>query len=455
MEGNFLPYLLLGILLILGLVSTRAVKPAKLPNVTGYLIIGLVAAVLCMVVDHFTNESLGLVESLDQLNEFISPIALGFIALSIGEEFKLSKIKEYGSKIIGITLIQAYAAVFLVDVLLLIICLITKQSIAIAICLGAIATATAPAATIMVINQYKAKGPLVNLLLPVVAFDDAVGLIVFAISVAISKVIITGAEITVMSLLVIPLLEIVGSLVLGFILGWLMHIIIKFFKSRDNHSINLIAFTILGVASCEALNQIQINGQHLEFSNLLCCMMLGAAYTNLIKNDEEFHIVERDFGLIKHWTPFLFMLFFVLSGTHLVSSAITIFTQSQDGNAVPLWLVGIIFVGYILMRSLGKYFGAYVGCKITKRSKAITNYLGVTLLPQAGVAIGMALTIDGIAEFETGGVGSAIVTVVLCATLVYELVGPLLTKWSLNKAGEIPDENGNYPYLAAEEAERK
>ena len=455
MEGNFLPYLLLGILLILGLASTRAVKPAKLPNVTGYLIIGLVAAIICIVVDNLTGNTLGLVESLDQLNEFISPIALGFIALSIGEEFKLSKIKEYGTKIIGITLLQAFAAVFLVDVVLLIVCLATGQSVAIALCLGAIATATAPAATIMVINQYKAKGPLVDLLLPVVAFDDAVGLIVFAISVAISKVIITGAEITIVSLVLIPLLEIVGSLVLGFVLGWLMHILIKFFKSRDNHSINLIAFTILGVASCEALNQISVNGQHLEFSNWLCCMMIGAAYTNLTKNDEEFHLVERDFGLIKHWTPFLFMLFFVLSGTHLVSSATSIFETAQQGNGISLGLVAIIFVCYIVMRSGGKYFGAYIGCKLTKRSPLITKYLGITLLPQAGVAIGMALTIGRIEDFKIGGIGDAIITVVLCATLVYELVGPLLTKWSLNKAGEIPDENGNYPYLSIDDTERK
>lgn len=455
MEGNYLPYLLLGILLVLGLTSTRLVKKLNLPNVTGYLLIGLITAIVCLLIDSLTNNSLELVNSLDYLNDFISPIALGFIALSIGEEFKISKVKKYGSNIISITLLQAFAAVFFVDICLIIICLVTKQNIAIALCLGAIATATAPAATIMVINQYKAKGPLVDLLLPVVAFDDAVGLIVFAISIAISKVLITGSEITIVTLVLIPLLEIVGSLLLGLFLGWLMHIIIKFFKSRDNHSINIIAFTILGVATCEALNQIVINGQNLEFSNLLCCMMIGAAYTNLTKNDEEFHLVERDFGLIKHWTPFLFMLFFVLSGTHLVSSAVSILDKTQSNSSISLWLIALIFICYLIMRSLGKYFGAYIGCKFTKREPTITKYLGITLLPQAGVAIGMALTIGGLNEFKTDGIGDAIVIVVLCATLVYELVGPLLTKWALNKAGEIPDENGNYPYLSNNNSIRK
>lgn len=443
--------LLLGILLLLGLISTRFMKKAKLPNVTGYLIIGLVAAISCILIDNSTNNQLGLVSSLDSLNEFTASIALGFIALSIGEEFKLSKIKEYGGKIIGITLLQALAAVLFVDIALIIICLITNQSLAIALCLGAIATATAPAATIMVINQYKAKGPLVDLLLPVVAFDDAVGLIVFAISIAISKVIVSGTEITILSILLIPLLEVIGSLVLGLGLGYIMHLIIKFFKSRDNHSINLIAFTLLGVGACEALSQITINGQHLEFSNLLCCMMIGAAYTNLSKNDVEFQLIQRDFNLIKHWTPFLFMLFFVLSGTHLVSSAKSIIENA--GNGISIGLVILIFFTYLTMRSLGKYFGAYFGCKITNRPKQITTYLGITLLPQAGVAIGMANTISNSAEF--GIIGDAIVTVVLCATLVYELFGPLLTKWSLQKSGEIPDENGNYPYLNFEETERK
>lgn len=434
--------LFLGILLLLGLMSTRIVKQVKLPNVTGYLIIGLLVAVLCIVIDTLTGTKT-LTDSLNALNGFVSDVALGFIALSIGEEFKLAKLKQYGMKIISITLLQAFGAVILVDVGLVIFCLLTNQSLAIAICLGAIATATAPAATIMVINQYKAKGPLVDILLPVVAFDDAVGLIVFAISIAVSKVIVTGAPITFMSICVLPLLEILGSMLLGFILGLLMHFIVRIFKSRDNHAITLIAFTLLGVGGCEALNQIVIDGQALEFSNLLCCMMIGAAYVNLSKDQHEKEIVDRDFGLISHWTPFLFMLFFVLSGCHLATAAEDIFTN--QASSISIWIVVVTLVLYLVLRSSGKYLGAFIGCKATKRQKTITHYLGITLLPQAGVAIGMANQISGMEAFKEGGIGSAIVTVVLCATLIYELVGPLLTKWALEKSGEIPNENGIYP----------
>ena len=434
--------LFLGILLLLGLMSTRIVKQVKLPNVTGYLIIGLLVAVLCIVIDTLTGTKT-LTESLNTLNSFVSDVALGFIALSIGEEFKLAKLKQYGMKIISITLLQAFGAVILVDVGLVIFCLLTNQSLAIAICLGAIATATAPAATIMVINQYKARGPLVDILLPVVAFDDAVGLIVFAISIAVSKVIVTGAPITFMSICVLPLLEILGSMFLGFILGLLMHFVVRIFKSRDNHAITLIAFTLLGVGGCEALSQIVIDGQALEFSNLLCCMMIGAAYVNLSKDQHEKEIVDRDFGLISHWTPFLFMLFFVLSGCHLATAAEDIFTN--QASSISIWIVVVTLVLYLVLRSSGKYLGAFIGCKATKRQKTITHYLGITLLPQAGVAIGMANQISGMEAFKEGGIGSAIVTVVLCATLIYELVGPLLTKWALEKSGEIPNENGVYP----------
>ena len=433
--------LFLGILLILGLISTRVMKIFKLPNVTGYLIVGLIAALLCIVIDKTSKETF-LASELTQLNSFISSIALGFIALSIGEEFKVSKIKEYGKDIVLITFFQAFAAIILVDVALIGVCLLLKIDLSIAICLGAIAAATAPAATLMVIHQYKAKGPLVDILLPVVAFDDAIGLIVFSISVAISKVIATGTPITFTSIVLIPLIEIIGSLTIGFILGFLMHTAIKFFKSRNNHAITIIAFTLLGVGVCQALNTIKIGGENLEFSNLLCCMMIGAVFNNIAK-DFERPIVYRDFDLIDHWTPFLFMLFFVLSGAHLATSAQEIIISNDSSIILP---VVCVFIVYLLMRSIGKYLGSFVSCKITKRPKTITNYLGITLLPQAGVAIGMANQVSNMEAFQINNIGNIIVTVVLCATLVYELIGPLLTKLSLNKAGEIPDENGLYPY---------
>ncbi len=436
--------LFLGVLLVLGLISTRVVKILKLPNVTGYLVVGLIAAIICIVVDSLSSKT-DFSGSLTKMNGFVSSIALGFIALSIGEEFKLSKIKEYGSKIITITFFQAIAAVILVDISLVIACLSLGLDASIAIALGAIATATAPAATLMVIHQYKAKGPLVDILLPVVAFDDAIGLIVFSISVAIAEVIATGTPVTFMSICLIPLIEIFGSIIIGFILGFLMHLIIKFFKSRNNHAIVIIAFTLLGVGLCNLLSEIEIGGRSLEFSNLLCCMMIGAVYVNMAKLEEK-PVIERDVELIDRWTPFLFMLFFVLSGAHLGLSAEEIITENSVSALIPIL---IVFLVYIIFRSLGKYFGAYFGCKVTKRDKHITNYLGITLLPQAGVAIGMANQISAMDSFKTGNIGNTIVTVVLCATLIYEIVGPLLTKWSLQKCGEIPDENGAYPYELA------
>ena len=429
--------LFIGILLLLGLIATRASRKVSLPNVTAFLVVGLLIAMVCILVDrtgYIGSLGITLTEELTRINSFVASIALGFIALSIGEEFKLSKIKEYGSKVLLITFLQAFGAVILVDAGLLLVCYLTGLNYAIAFVLGAIATATAPAATLMVIHQYKAKGPLVDLLLPVVAFDDAIGLMVFAVSTSIARLFVTSASISVVSILLIPLLEIVGSLLIGFVLGLLLNFTMKYFKSRNNHMIIVIAFTLLGVGTCLALNTLSINEQSLNFSSLLTCMVIGAVYVNYTSDDQQ-PILTRDIELMDRWTPFLFTLFFVLSGAHLVTSAYEIF-QTRDQNS--LLIVVIVFLSYLILRSLGKYFGAFFGCKMTKRSKEITTYLGFTLLPQAGVAIGMANQIGSMDVFKENNIGNIIVTVVLLATLVYELVGPLLTKYSLSKAGEIP-----------------
>jgi len=428
--------LFLGILLVLGLASTRVMKIFKLPNVTGYLIIGLLSAIVCVIIDNYTNSKLA--DSLDSINVVVSDIALGFIALSIGEEFSLKKLKKLGGKIITITLFQALTTVAVVDIVLAIFCAIANLPMNIALCLGAIATATAPAATLMVIHQYNAKGPLVDILLPVVAFDDAVGLIVFSISVSISKVMVSGTGVNLVSLVALPLLEIIGSIGIGFILGFLLHVVIKYFKSRHNHVIAIIAFTLIGVGVIDLINMFSINGETLEFSSLLCCMMIGAVYNNMAHRKEDVEIIERDFSLVDRWTPFLFMLFFVLSGTHLVTSF-----KSMIDNSVNLYLVLGIFIAYLLARSCGKYTGAFIGCKITRQSNEITKYLGLTLFPQAGVAIGMANQISSIEAFKANNTGYIIVTCVLCATLVYELIGPLLTKWALIKSHEIENIEDN------------
>lgn len=403
--------------MLLGLLSTRLMKILHLPNVTGYLLSGLIIGPAMLILLNKVTNFIS-VEELNKYKEIVSgltlitDVALGFIALSIGVEFKVDAMRHTGKKIVIITLFQCLLAVLLVDVALIIFAKVTRMNMAIAIMLGAIASATAPAATLLVVRQYNAKGPLVNTLLPVVALDDAVGLMAFSISFAIAKVFSTGEAITVYAVLINPLLEIVLSLLVGFVCGVLMTLVSKLFKSRDNNSILMVAFTFL----CVALSQIDFKfGENIEFglSSLLVCMMLGATYTNLKKDAERF--LHR----IDEITPPIFLLFFVISGA------------GMDLSIIPT--VGIIGVIYIVVRSLGKYFGAMIGCKITKAEPGVTRYLGITLLPQAGVAIGMA----NMAKEALGDIGIKIYTIVLFSTFVYEIVGPLLTKWALTRAGEI------------------
>ena len=419
--------LLIGILLILGLASTRVVKLVKLPNVTGYLVVGLIAAVLCILLDHFNGTTL--TNELDKVNNFVSSIALGFIALSIGEEFKLSKIKKLGKRVLVVTFFQALMAVLLVDISLIIVCLLLKVDLSIAIVLGAIAAATAPAATLMVINQYKAKGPLVDTLLPVVAFDDAVALIAFAILFSISKALASNTALNIMDILVWPLVEIVGSIILGAVLGFGISFAFKFFKSRANRMILVIA-SILIVVGLNVLATTfgwKMFDEDFSFSSLLACMMIGAIFINFRKD------AQRTIERIDQFTPPLYMLFFVISGASL---NITIFA-SEGG-----YLIAIIAAVYIVMRCVGKWTGAFVSSKVTKAEPSVQKYLGFTLFPQAGVAIGLATTAGKLFSLkeETAVAGVLIVAIILTSTLVYEIVGPMVSKFALNKAGEIPAE---------------
>lgn len=413
--------IIIAVFMIVGLLSTRLMKIFNLPNITGYLLAGLLCGpTMVYFFNNFTHIfPEGLVSGYDELVQSLSVItsvALGFIALSIGVEFKISNIKEIGKRIIVVTFCQCLFAVIIVDIVLLIFALITNMSIGVALTLGAIASATAPAATLLVVRQYKAKGPLVNTLLPVVALDDAIGLIIFSISYAIAKVIISGESITIFAVLINPLIEISASILLGFICGIIVTLISKYFLSRANNMILLVAFTFL----CVGISQMsfEIGVIDISFSPLLVCMMLGATYTNL-KTD-----CERFLHRVDEFTPPLFLLFFVISGADM------------DITIIPT--VGLIGVLYIVSRSIGKILGSYVGCKIVRTEESVAKYLGFTLLPQAGVAIGMA----NIAREGLGDLGLKIYTVVLFSTFVYEIFGPLLTKWALTRAHEInPLEN--------------
>ena len=397
--------------MVFGLILNRVMKLFNLPNVTGYLIAGVLVGPHCI---NLLNA-----ENLADVN-FISTIALGFIAFSIGGEFKIEAIKRLGGKVLAITFMQALAAVAFVMASMFVVRAIKPELISIPaiLVLSAIATATAPAATLMVVRQYKARGPVTETLLPVVAFDDAIGLIVFAICFGIAKVLAGGGEASAKTLALLPLLEIVLSLGIGCVLGLILAFVCKLFKSRANRLCAMIATVLVAVGLC----QIEILGVHM--SSLLICMMVGAAFTNARKDA----VVILDGQ--ERWTPPLFMLFFVISGATL------------DLTIIPH--IGVIGIVYIVFRSLGKYLGAFAGGLATKADRNVTKYLGITLLPQAGVAIGMAQTVG--AEPMLASVSQSIVTVVLCATLVYEIVGPLLTKICLKRAGEIT-EKGSLPIV--------
>ena len=345
----------------------------------------------------------------------ISQVALGFIAFSIGSEFRLSELKTIGRQAVIVGIVQALVACLFVDVALIGLFFILgpeKLSLPVAITLGAIATATAPAATLMVVRQYKAKGKLTSILLPVVALDDAVGLIVFAISFGIARTLKSGNA-DVIAIVFEPLIEIVLSLGLGTVMGIILTHIEKMFNSNSNRLSLVIGFTILTVAL--SMIHFEVAGLHCGFSSLLVCMMMGTIFCNICPLSED--LMER----AEKGTSPLYVLFFVVSGAELELSVFSDMT---------IVLVGVI---YIIFRSLGKYFGAFGSCTIAGCDDNVTKYLGITLLPQAGVALGMSLTAASL-----GGMESSIIrNVVLFSVLVSELVGPMLTKNALMKAGDI------------------
>ncbi len=402
----------LSIAILAGLLMTRLAKPLKLPSVTAYLVAGILVGPYCL--GRLGIDGLGFVslENVEHLS-LVSDVALGFIAFSIGNEFRLSQLRQTGHQATIIAIFQALTATLLVDLALLLASVLTngRVSVAQAITLGAIATATAPAATLMVVRQYKAKGPVVDLLLPIVALDDAVGLVVFAISFGIAKAVSFGA-VDMVAILVNPLLEIVCSLLLGALMGWGLTQLEKLFNSNTNRLNMTIAFVFLTVALAKL--EFTIGPVTIGFSSLLVCMMLGTVFCNICPLSGDL------MGQADKWTSPLFALFFVISGAEL-----------DLGVFSDVMIVGVGVV-YIVARSLGKYFGAFASAKMTHCSQKICRYLGITLLPQAGVALGMCVTAK-----ELGAQGDLIRNITLFAVLVYELFGPMLTKMALTKAGDI------------------
>lgn len=403
----------ISIALMAGLFMSRVVKPLKLPAVTGYLVAGILIGPYCLGLLGIKGIGFTDVSEVADLS-ILNDVALGFIAFAIGDEFRLSQLKHTGKQATIIGIFQAVITTLVVDAALIGLHFILgedKLPLSSAIILGAIASATAPAATLMVVRQYKAKGKLTNLLLPIVALDDAVGLIIFAVSFGVAKALTLG-EFSLVSVLVDPIVEIVFSLVLGAILGWCLSFAEKFFHSRSKRQAIVITAIFFAVALSKL--KFHIGPVHVGFSPLLVCMMLGTIFCNIC--DFSANLMEKT----DRWTAPLFILFFVLSGAELEFSVFT-----------DISIIGIGIV-YIITRSLGKYFGARWSSVIAKSEPHIQKYLGITLLPQAGVALGMSIT-----AMEIGESGIIIRNIVLFGVLIYELFGPTLTKIALTKAGDI------------------
>ena len=407
----------LSIALIAGLLMSRLAKAVNLPAVTSYLVAGLLLGPF--VLGRLGLSGLGIgFGSLEQVEGYgvVTQVALGFIAFVIGNEFRLSSLRSMGQQAITVGIAQAVITTALVDVALVGVHLLFPQvlSLASAITLGSIAAATAPAATLMVVKQYKAKGPLTHLLLMVVAIDDAVGLVLFSASYGVANALEQG-HMDLLSVVVEPLMEILLSLLLGAVAGYLLNLLEVYFHSRSKRMSLSVACVLLTVG-VSMLEEVEVGGVRCGFSLLLVCMMTGTVFCNVCPTSEE--LMDR----LDRWVSPINILFFVLSGAELDLTILS--------NPLVL-LVGVV---YIASRSLGKISGAYASCRATKCSPSIQKYLGITLLPQAGVALGMA------AEAAQLSDGHMVRNVVLFSVLVYELVGPTLTRMALTAAGEIRPE---------------
>ncbi len=405
----------LSIALIGGLLLSRVTKKFDLPAVTAYLLAGILVGPYCL--GQLGVAGIGF-RSMTEVHSFsiICDVALGFIAFSIGNEFRLTHLKKIGRQATIVGILQAVVTTLVVDIALIALHLAIPHVLTLetALILGAIASATAPAATLMVVRQYKAKGPVTDILLPVVALDDAVGLIIFAISFGVARAMNAGT-VDIISVIVEPLIEVTASLLLGALMGIVFHICERFFHSNSKRISVSIGFVLLTIALSQMT--FEIGDVHIAFSSLLTCMMLGTLFCNICDFSEE--LMER----VDKWTAPLFVLFFVLSGAELEMSVF---------SNLLMVLVGAV---YILSRCIGKYAGAFISAKISKCDEKIVKYLGITLFPQAGVALGMAMKAKAFGE-----IGDMVSTITLFAVLIYELVGPTLTKEALLKAGDInPD----------------
>ncbi len=425
-------FLTLSIALLAGLLLSRVAKLIGLPAVTAYLVAGVIIGPYCLGQLGLSDFGIGFGgNNSPEHYSILCDLALGFIAFAIGNEFRLSQLKKVGRQATIVGIFQALFTCLIVDAGLIALSFILPEGVLplpTAIILGAVATATAPAATLMVVRQYKAKGPVTDILLPVVALDDAVGLVVFAISFGVAGAIHNGA-VDIISMILNPIIEVVLSLALGCIMGLLFTLCERFFHSRSKRMAIAVTFVMLTVA-ISSIEFPHIGSVHITFSSLLSCMMLGTIFCNICDFSEE--LMER----ADRWTAPLLVLFFVISGAEL---NLGVFTN---------WAFVVVGIAYIAFRSVGKYYGAGISARMSGCDSNIVKYLGITLLPQAGVALGMA---SQALKFD-GEVGVIAQSITLFAVLIYELVGPFLTKVALTKAGDINPEGKT---SAREEAKKQ
>ena len=410
------PLIATAVALYAGLMMTRLFKLLKFnfPDVTAFLIAGLLVGPYGLGRLGIPGVGFATFEQVDSMS-VLNNAALGFIAFSIGSEFRLSELKQTGKAATVIGIFQALVASILVDVALIALHFILGPDVmpmSVAITLGAIASATAPAATLMVVRQYKADGPVTKLLLPIVALDDAVGLVIFAVSFGIAQA-MEGGALNAVTVIVNPLLEIVFSILLGALMGIILTWTEKLFFSNSNRLTMTISFVFMTIA-ISALT-FPAGAATISFSSLLVCMMCGTVFCNTSEfSDDVFFRADK-------WTVPLNAVFFVLSGAAL------------DLGVLARPTVVLIGCVYVLIRMAGKYYGARLSSTAMRCGDNVIKYLGITLFPQAGVALGMMLT----AQALGGDEAVLIRNVILFSVMIYELFGPSLTKWALTQAGEI------------------
>ena len=405
-SGSHVPedILSISIMLLTGFLVTRITKKLKLPNVTAYIVAGILIGpyVLNLIPERFVENS-GL----------LPDIALAFIAFGIGEFFRLDTLKRSGVKVFLITVLEALMSTVLVFILCM---FVFGLPLAFSTVIAALAAATAPASTMMTIRQTRAKGEFVDILLQVVALDDIVGLIAYSVAISIATASIAGSAVSISGSLV-PFFINLGVLILGGVFGWFIVLFMKNRHSTDNRLIIAIAmlFSFCGIASI------------LGTSPLLGCMAMGSVYINMTDDD-------RLFKQLNYFSPPILLLFFVRSG---ISFNLNALFKGGSFGSLPLIWIGI---GYFFVRIIGKYAGSFTGCRLTKTSDSVRNYLGFALIPQAGVAIGLA---ELGARALKGEMGEALLTIILASSVLYELIGPAAAKFALYKTGSYDEANQN------------